>query len=274
MSTDNLTCDWPVDETCLPALTDEQETERVALDAARDLAIDVLWALSGRQYGVCPTVVRPCPMSYLPNGRLGNPYGGGMGYGDGYMAVMWSGDGTSGNWYNVACGCGGRCMVSGPRMAHLPGPAQSIIEVKIANTVLDPSQYVLEKNILYRKTPDDDGDFDGNGSYSSPSSWPAQDLSRPAGEEGTWTVTYMKGFPVPKGVARLTGLLVNEFYQACTGGKCRLPRTVTEVSRQGVTYRSFNPHDIYQSGKVGIPEIDLWLAAVNPRALLGAPSVL
>jgi hypothetical protein len=46
------------------------------------------------------------------------------------------------------------------------------------------------------------------------------------------------------------------------------------VSRQGVTYRAYDPAVIYASGKTGLAEIDGWLAAVNPNALTAAPTVI
>ena len=236
--------EWPIDGGCLPVASTPEE--QAALDAAKDLAVDVLWALSGRQFGVCPALARPCPLQRNPRPSL---YGA-----PSALVAVWSGD----NWANVACGCAGGCVSSGPRMVHLPGPVQSIVEVNVEGVIQDPSEYQLEGDILYRN-----GD-----------SWPYQDLSRPLYEDGTWSVTYMRGIPVPKGLGRLTGLLVAEFYNACTGGKCRLPRTVTEVSRQGVTHRMFDPGAIYSSGKTGIPEIDLWLAAVNPHHLMQAPTVV
>jgi hypothetical protein len=236
--------DWPIDGECLPEATTPEE--KAALEAAKDLAVDVLWALSGRQFGVCPALARPCPLQRNPRPSLyGLPSA---------LVAVWSGD----NWANVACGCAGGCVSSGPRMVHLPGPVQSIVEVNVEGVIQDPSEYQLEGEILYRV-----GD-----------SWPFQDLSRPLYEDGTWSVTYMRGIPVPKGLGRLTGLLVNEFYLACTGGKCRLPRTVTEVSRQGVTHRMFDTNAIYASGKTGIPEIDLWLSAVNPHHIMQAPTVV
>ena len=228
--------EWPIDGGCLPVAATPEE--QAALDAAKDLAVDVLWALSGRQYGVCPALARPCPLQRSPLPSVSLLYLSG--------------------WRDTSCGCAGRCVLSGPRMVHLPGPVQSVVEVNVEGVIQDPSEYQLEGDILYRV-----GD-----------SWPYQDLSRPLGEDGTWSVTYMRGIPVPKGLGRLTGLLVAEFYNACTGGKCRLPRTVTEVSRQGVTHRMFDPGEIYSSGKTGIPEIDLWLAAVNPHHLMQAPTVV
>jgi len=228
--------EWPIDGGCLPEVSTPEE--QAALDAAKDLAVDVLWALSGRQFGVCPAVARPCPLQRNPLPSVSLLYSSG--------------------WRDTSCGCAGRCVSSGPRMVHLPGPVQSIVEVTVEGVIQDPSEYQLEGDTLYR-----------NGE-----SWPCQDLSRPLGEDHTWSVTYMRGLPVPQGLGRLTGLLVNEFYLACTGGKCRLPRTVTEVSRQGVTHRMFDTNQIYASGKTGIPEIDLWLAAVNPHHLMQAPTVV
>lgn len=245
-------CGWPVDETCLPTLPEETSDDDgtyasavAALDAAKALAIQVLWALSGRQYGVCPTIVRPCPQRHeygLLNAMT-------------YEVWAWYDRG----WHVDACGCGYGCVQSGPSMVHLPGPAQEVLEVTIDGLILDPTEYILEGDVLYR---------------TGAAWWPRQDLSLPAGEEGTWTVEYLRGIEPPAGTGKLVALLATEFYNACTGGKCRLPRSVSEVSRQGVSYRTVNPNDIYGTGKTGVPEIDLWLSAVNPYHLITPPEVL
>ena len=248
-------CVWPVDETCLPTLPEESSDEgyqsaAASLEAAQVLAVQVLWALSGRQYGVCPAIVRPCPQSYPPRyyGRRPLP--------SSYEIFSWADYG----WALTGCGCGGRCTVTGPGMVHLPGPVAEIVAVTINGVEIDPTEYAVEGDVLYR--------------IGSSSAWPSQDMSRPATEPGTWQVEYLRGIEPPAGAAKLVSLLTTEFYNACTGGRCRLPRTVTEVTRQGVTHRIANPNDIYATGKTGIPEIDLWLAAVNPHHLLQAPSVL
>ena len=49
---------------------------------------------------------------------------------------------------------------------------------------------------------------------------------------------------------------------------------MTTASRQGVTYRAYDPQAIYANGKTGLAEIDLVLAAVNPNALMSAPTVV
>lgn len=235
-----LPCGWPVDVACLPDIDSGDIAAEAVLDDAVELAQQVLWALSGRQFGVCEETVRPCPPR--------------AGWWDSRYEVYSLED----KRWAVGCGCGGGCCTSGPGMVHLPGPVTDIVEVAVAGVPLDPPDYVLEGDVLYRVG----------------AVWPTQNMSRPAGESGTWTVTYGRGVPVPPGVGRFVATLAAEFYRACTGGKCRLPRTVTEMTRQGVSHRIYDPQDIYAAGKTGVPEIDLWLAAVNPNRLMQPPEVL
>ncbi|AQT78323.1 hypothetical protein B1R94_02330 [Mycolicibacterium litorale] len=257
---------WPIDRTCLPDLpvvpplpdnpTDEQLAEHdsaqasydAALarrDAAEDLAVSVLWALSGRQFGVTETTVRPCPV-----------YARGFGYRP-WMLLR-----EFGHWVDWPCGCGiNRCTVAGPRVIHLPGPTQPDTEdtpivVTVAGVELDHDAYILEGDALYRAG--------GN-------IWPAQDLGRPLGEPGTWSVSYHRGNPAPPSVAPLVGALAQEFMLACSDGssdeaRCRLPRTLRSTTRKGAT-NVFDPAAILANGKTGLPEVDLWLAAVNPSNL-------
>lgn len=245
---------WPVDTTCLPDLPDTDSDDpafieaEAAMEAAQALASQVLWALSGRQYGIWQDTVRPCPEPYMPGIYRTWPVGT-------YEIYSWADDG----WTITGCGCIGSCTRSGPSAVHLPGPVYEITAVTINGAEIDESEYVLEGDILYR---------------AGAAWWPAQNLSKPTTETGTWKVDYLRGIDPPAGTAKLVGLLTAEFYNACTGGKCRLPRSVTELSRQGVTHRVVNPNEIYATGKTGIPEIDLWLAAVNPNQLQSAPVVL
>lgn len=226
-----MTCDWPIDTTCLPDAPDEAAL--VIREAAIELASSILWALSGRQFGACPVIARPCPQSCA-------------------MPVY------SGQWRTTSCGCAVRCSRAAPSVVHLPGPVGEVLTVAVDGINLAPSEYVLEGEYLYRA--------DGT-------AWPAQDLARPNGADNTWSVTYTRGHPVPRGVGRLTGILAAEFVNACTGGKCRLPRNVESVSRRGVSYQMVDPAEIYQNGKTGLSEVDLWLSAVNPNAIMQAPRV-
>jgi len=216
-----------------------------ARQAAEALAVDVLWALSGRQFGVCDYIVRPCLQfaDIRYNRSVVTSY-----------VLSWEGS----HWLNWPCGCGGVCRLSGPRAVHLPGPAQQVVDVVINGAPLSLDQYVLEGDVLYRK--------------GAP--WPVQDLGRPMGEPGTWSVEYLKGNPVPAAAALLTGILAKEFIAACDGGKCRLPATTRTVTRQGLSYELFDASQILSAGKTGLREIDLWLSAINPHRLLYPSSVI
>lgn len=248
-----MSCNWPVDEACLPALPELPEDPTPEQQAAHDaavmrregataLAVSVLWALSGRQFGVCATIARPCPP-----GSLQSVWGG-------FPVLVWDG----GNWQNAGCACVGSCRYSGPRKLHLPGPVQSVVTVSVGGVDVPEARYTLQGDVLYL-------DRD----------WPSQDLGRPLGEPGTWSVTYERGLPVPPGVDRLTGLLAAEFDKACSGdSKCRLPRQVTAMTRQGVSYQMYDPATIYANGKTGLAEVDMWLAAINPYHLMQRPVVL
>lgn len=235
-----MVCAWPIDRTCLPIA--ESEPDIVQQSEAEDLAVHVLWALTGRQFGVCPVIARPCPsncgVSIYPSGYAGLPF-----------FPMW----IDGGWRNVGCGCGGTCSYQSPRVIHLASriglPVQEVTEVVIAGELLDDSEYKLEGDMLYRIGAD----------------WPSQDLSSPLDEPGTWSVTYTRGIPPPPGAGKLVGLLAAEFLAACNGGKCRLPRRVRSVTRQGVSMDMLDPTDILESGFTGIPEIDIFIRAVNPH---------
>jgi hypothetical protein len=241
-----MSCNWPVDRSCLPELPDEDDPDymqRLAeRNAAEDLAVNVLWALSGRQFGVCEVTVRPCPPPDCTFDQRVTPYIPTYEYG---------------RWVNYTCGCAARCKAAGPRTVHLPGPVAEIVTVTINGEVLDPCDYSLEGDILYRVG----------------TQWPPQNYNKPLGENGTWSVTYMKGIPVPDGVATFVGQLAREFIAACSGEQCRLPRNVIATTSRGVS-RVFDPSRIYANGKTGMSEIDLWLSAVNPYHVLSGPSVL
>ena len=98
----------------------------------------------------------------------------------------------------------------------------SITEVNIDGEVLPPDAYRVDN---FRLLVREDGEC-----------WPAcQSMGRPLGTPGTMGITYVPG--VAPGAAGLwaAGVLACEYALACTGGKCRLPSSVTSVSRQGVT---------------------------------------
>ncbi|WP_280248808.1 hypothetical protein [Nocardia abscessus] len=237
-----MSCTWPVDRTCLPTVTAPED--QVRLQGAIDTAVAVLWSFTGRVFGCCPRIVRPCPreragtLVWLPG-------------------LLWWPELDGGVWRNVLCGCGPSCSVNGPGVVHLAGGVCSVTEVKIDGAVIDSSLYVLEGDRL----------------YATSGRWPQQDLQKPAGSPGTWTVEYLEGAPPPAGAAQMVGLLAREFWNACTGGKCRLPRRVESVTRQGVSMRMMDPAALFEKKQTGIEEVDLWVAAVNPYGHSQPPAV-
>lgn len=228
-----MTCTWPVDRTCLPDAN--APTDRVGMQAAVDAAVEVLWSLTGRQFGCCPVIVRPRPQVPTDGVQITGGY-----------AVL-----DAGVWRNVVCG--GTATV-----IDLPGPVCDVVEVTLGGEVLPTTDYQLEGTRLYRL-----GD----------AQWPEQDMNLPLGEPGTWSVTYEQGSPPPAGAGKMVGILALEFWNACSTGKCKLPRRVQTVSRQGVTYQKVDPTDIYEKGATGLSEVDLWVSAVNPHRHRQAPAV-
>jgi hypothetical protein len=116
-------------------------------DAATALAVDTLWALTGRRFnGPCPITVRPCRPD--EDCRLStfervywNPRGyGQMGVtmGSGFVPTI-----VAGEVFNLACGCQNTCTCRATCEVFLPGPVCSVTEVKLDGEVIDPEQYYV-----------------------------------------------------------------------------------------------------------------------------------
>lgn len=135
----------------------------------------------------------------------------------------------------------------------LPGPVVQVTNVVVDGTEIAPESYHLEGNYLYR---------------TAGGAWPAQDMTIPTGTPGTWSVTYVRGVAPPPGAALAVGQLAKEFWNVCSGtGKCRLPKRWQTIQRQGVTITKADPTDILAQGYTGIPEVDIWVKALNPHQL-------
>jgi hypothetical protein len=88
------------------------------------------------------------------------------------------------------------------------------------------------------------------------------------------TVTYTYGTPPPVSGRRAAIRLANELILSDRGSAaCALPERISNVSRQGVSYTMLDPQEFISNGKVGIYEIDLFLAAVNPSKAKKRPKV-
>lgn len=88
------------------------------------------------------------------------------------------------------------------------------------------------------------------------------------------TITYTYGTPPPAAGKRAAIRLANELILSDRGSAaCALPERISNVSRQGVSYTMLDPQEFISNGKVGIYEIDLFLAAVNPSKAKKRPKV-
>jgi hypothetical protein len=83
---------------------------------------------------------------------------------------------------------------------------------------------------------------------------------------GDTTVTYLWGEPPPLGGKEAAIALATELARAATGiGECRLPSNVVSITRQGLTIEKLSINDFLDKYRTGVPEVDMWLSAVNPR---------
>lgn len=215
-----------------------------------DVAQEILYQKSGRQFDQCSLVLRPCRRDC---------YGGTWPWSD-----TWNQWGTgwpypylyAGQWFNLGCGgCGGDgCSCTVIHDLILPQPIASIDDITIdgvALTDLDEHVQLFDFRQLVR--------IDGE-------AWPlCNDLSKPATEVGTWTITVTAGTPVPKLGQVALGELTRELVNACIGGTCRLPNNVQQIVRQGVTQTRFDPTLMFADGKLGLFYCDLFLGTYNPN---------
>lgn len=237
MPTETAPCPWPVTP-CGP-LPAEAEPEYAELQAT---ATDVLWALSGRQYGCCEFALRPCryPCEDSSSGS-------------------WGARLRDGAWINLPCGrcAGDSCSCTEVCEVRLPRPVCTITEVLIDGEILDPSAYRVDNVDLLVRT-------DGG-------CWPlCQAMALPPTEVGTWQVSGTSGIPVPAAGQRALGELMSELWKACCGdGGCCLPKRVQSILTPSGPIPLLDPMIFLDKGKTGLYFTDLWLSAVNPQ---GRPS--
>lgn len=246
-------CAWPIDATCCPGWPADPAEWTPQHILSVEIATETLWRLTAGRYGLCPELVRPCRKGCAPaaypdlrgSSWVLNPYQDGRG-----------------RWLNFGCGCGpAGCSCRPLCSLTLPGPVDSIVEVRIDGQILDPSQYVLNRR-------SDKGELVRVGGADG-ACWPTcQDLEKPNTEPGTFSVLYLRGKPVPLAGSRALGSLACEIYKQCTGASgCRLPERVKTISREGVTYDMFDPGEWLDQGLTGLREVDTWIKAVNPNSL-------
>lgn len=249
---DHGPCWPPPDVTCCPAWDEADPDLR---ERAGRVAAQILHRLSGARYGLCEVTVRPCGRTC---GGAGVPLAGPV------MVPMLT---PGGAWINCRtgdCGCEDACSCCRVCSVLLDGPAQEIVEVRVDGVEVPPEAYRIDG---HRELVRTDG-----------TCWPrCPDLHAPCDVEGAggFCVTYTRGLPPDDAAMWAYSVYACELLKACTGASgCRLPKRVQSVTREGVTMTFIDTMDFLDHGRVGIPEVDTWLAAVNPHGLRGRSRVL
>jgi hypothetical protein len=228
---------WPVDPACL---TPDWEALDPAIQArSLALASATLRRLSGYRVTNCPITVRPCKTSCLD----GHSY---LDYSSTWMPHI----STGGYWVN-SCGCTTDCSCTEICSIRLPGPVGRVDEVLVGADDITADVRIAGTDIVYVGTED----------CPFPT---CQNLSADPGEEGTFAVTYINGYPPDALAAYAAGILAMEYAKACTGSKaCKLPIGTTSVVRQGVSIEIATGS--FPNGMTGIREVDAWIALWRPE---------
>jgi hypothetical protein len=124
-------------------------------------------------------------------------------------------------------------------------PVLSVDQITQGGVTLDPSTYSIRNNAYLRR----------NGGIP----W----MLDPVNE---LLITYTWGTNPPPSGVRAATRLANELILNDMGSpECALPQRLMTVNRQGLSYSFVDPQQFLDNGKIGIPEIDFFLAAVNPN---------
>lgn len=168
--------------------------------------------------------------------------------------------GSGGVWRN--CGCAGACRCRATCEARMPWPVAAIDEIMVDGLELDSSAYRLDNgNIIVR--------------IDSECFPECQNLDLADTEVGTWSVTLRPGAVLPMIGSIAAGELACEFAKACSGADgCSLPEQLVSMSRNGVEIQVADPQLLLDAGLTGLPNVDLFLRAVNPAKLRQRPRVL
>lgn len=247
-------CGWTV-ETCGCGSCWNEYSPAIRTAAAA-LATTVIWAATGRRYGLCEVTVLPCnppaaePLYQTFPIGVYSPFG----LGDQPVTVPVLAAGT---WHNLACGGGCRCQAACE--VPLPGPVHDVVEVLVDGEEVAPSAYEIHDGYLLVRT---DGEC-----------WPSCQIF---GQEiPDFEATYHRGDPIPTPIDRAAALLACEYAKACAGKACGLPSRMKRLTRQGV---EVEVADVPKDGKgrirTGLRWVDDALDADNPYGLAERPTVM
>jgi hypothetical protein len=245
-----MVCPWITDlerPVCACATCEWDTATDAQKQAAIDWATTILWASTGRQFGLCPVTVRPCGWRDCAGGV---EWFGAMWQGSSWIPYIW--DGT---WYNAWCGCDGACCCIPDCSVRLEGPIHSITAVTIDGVLVDPATYFVYDYQWLTRVKD-------NGC------WPfCSDLNVAPGEG--WEVSYIRGREVPAPLLWAVGVLACQYIKLCQNAEgCRITNNrIISMSRQGADYQFVNFSELLEFGWTGVAEVDQLIAAYNPYGL-------
>lgn len=121
-------------------------------------------------------------------------------------------------------------------------PVTEIHSIRLDNgTIVSPKDYILVDNSTVQ--------------FYNASLWNPYNVE----------VTYSYGTPPPVAGKMAARTLAREFAKLWAGDEdCALPRRVTSISRQGVSYTLLDSQDFIDDIKTGVYEVDLFLKTTNP----------
>ena len=222
---------WPVK---WPSSVDLTNVEPEQIELAEAFAASVMRFLTLERVGGRPVTIRPL-MPHCRNRTFST-------------SALFDFQTTFGNFM---CLCGPTCFCSGEPFINLPLPVGRVDEVKVGDTILDPSKYsVVDGHYLVLS---DGSEWQGCGGRNL-------------------TVTYLNGYPVDIMGSYAAGALAEEYLKAVSGDKkCRLPTGVTNITRQGITMEVGT--GLFPEGVTGITEVDTYTMLWNPNGLRVRPKV-
>ena len=226
---------------------DNPQTIAVAYDMARE----ALNTLTAGLVANCPVLLRPCSVACC------------------MAADQWSWDGMTwrpylvdGQWMN-GCGCKDPCGCQRVAGLDLGGPYE-VLGVALDGQELPDDQWRVDDGV--------DTTRQGRYLYRIGGDWPVQqDMDLMPNEQGTFAVHARPGYALGAAGERALGKLVCEFYKAACGQKCELPARVQSISREGVTM--ILGEALFPGGLMGIRDVDIYIASINPNALVTIPTV-
>jgi hypothetical protein len=226
-----MTCAWEPDPGCLAdawANTDEDVQQRALV-----LATSSLQALTNNRVGACPITIRPCPQE--PTCGCSRPFNPHIG--------------SDGQWRNSCC----QKVCAPLSEIDIPGPVGFIDSLRIDGEEIElwGGDWRLDEGHLLV--------WQGDGPSPVPS---VQDLNKPDTEPGTWSITYSRSYPVLQDARWAMTYLAVEFAKACQSKKCALPKGVTNVVRNGVSFTI--EAGLFPNGLTGIDTTDQWILKWNP----------